>query len=109
MNAIDKVIHHLFTTRWSDDLCNAPIENMRKQLHKNLQNQIDGFWSGHTAYNIMVDGGFLIDSKRKYIEETKYFGKKYESKVFKTSIRCAFGEKTKVGTIKLPKISKSNA
>ena len=32
--------------------------------------------------------------------------KKYESKVFKTSIRCAFGEKTKVGTIK---ISKSNA
>jgi hypothetical protein len=70
MNTIDKVIHHLFTTRWSGDLCNAPIEDMRKQLHKNLQNQIDGFWSGHTAYNIMVDGGFLIDSKRKYIEET---------------------------------------
>ncbi len=68
MSDIDKIIHNLFSTRWSGDLSNSPIEDMRKQLHKNLQNQIDGYWSGHTAYNIMVDGGFLIDSKRVYVD-----------------------------------------
>ena len=77
MSDIDKIIHALFSNRWTGDLNNSPIEFMRKQLHKNLQNQIDGFWSGHTAYHIMIDGGFLIDSKRIYIEETsKAKGKK---------------------------------
>ena len=46
----------------------------------------------------------LIDDEdksrhEKYIEETKFFGKKYGPKVYKTSIKGAFdGEKTKVGT-----------
>ncbi len=70
MGTINKIIHELFSTRWSGDLSNSPIEDMRKQLHKNLQNQVDGFWSGHTAYHLMVDGGFLIDSKRKRIKDT---------------------------------------
>lgn len=64
MSDTDKIIHKLFSTRWSGDLSGASIEKMRAQLHKNLQNQVDGFWSGHTAYHIMVDGGFIIDSKR---------------------------------------------
>jgi len=65
MSDIDEIIHKLFSTRWSGDLSKSPIEAMRKQLHKNLKNQVDGYWSGHSAYGIMVDGGFLIDSKRK--------------------------------------------
>ena len=77
MSDTNKVIRLLFSTRWSNNLSDAPIKDMRKQLHKNLQNQIDGYWSGHTAYGIMVDGGFLVDSKRKYSEETnKCEGKK---------------------------------
>lgn len=68
MSDIDKIIHKLFSSRWSGDLNSSPIGDMRKQLHKNLKNQVDGYWSGHTAYYIMVDGGFLIDSKRKRIE-----------------------------------------
>lgn len=68
MNHIDTIIKGLFSSRWSGDLSSAPIEEMRKQLHKNLQNQVDGYWSGHTAYSIMVDGGFLIDSKREPID-----------------------------------------
>lgn len=77
MSDIDKIIFDLFTARWTDDLNKSPISDMRKQLHKNLQNQIDGFWSGHTAYHIMVDGGFLIDSKRVYDEDSnKCKGKK---------------------------------
>ena len=70
MSDIDKIIHKLFSTRWSGDLNKSPIEDMRKQLHKNLQNQMDGFWTGHTAYHIMVDGGFLVDAKRIRIKDT---------------------------------------
>ena len=60
----------MFSNRWSGDLNKAPIEDMQKQLYKNLQDQINGYWSGRTAYGIMVDGGFLIDSKRKRIKDT---------------------------------------
>ena len=78
----------------------------QKKLMDKAKNMSKGI-SGSRG-NVLVDDE---DKSRfeKFIEETKYFGKKYESKVFKTSIRRAFGEKTKVGTIKLPKISKSNA
>ena len=67
MSDIDKVIFELFSTRWRGDLSAAPISEMRAQLRKNIQNQIDGYWSGSTAYRIMVDGGFIVDSKRKII------------------------------------------
>jgi len=69
------IIHNLFSTRWSGDLSNSPIGDMRKQLYKNLKNQVDGYWSGHTAYHLMVDGGFLIDSKRVRIEGGMCAGK----------------------------------
>ena len=80
MNDIDKIIYKLFSTRWTDDLNNLPIEDMRNQLYKNLKNQVDGFWSGHTAYHIMVDGGFIIDSKRIYLKDSnRAKGKKLTS------------------------------
>ena len=63
MGDIDKIIHKLFSARWTKNLSEAPIKDMREQLHKNLQNQVDGYWSGHTAYHIMDDGGFLIDEE----------------------------------------------
>jgi hypothetical protein len=77
---IDKVIHDLFSSRWTDNLAKAPIEDMKKQLHKTLIDQVNGYWSGHTAYHIAVDGGFLVDSKRVFDEGTcKAKGKKLTS------------------------------
>lgn len=32
-------------------------------LIKCLKAQAQGFWSGHTIYHIMVDGGLLVDAK----------------------------------------------
>jgi hypothetical protein len=64
MDIIDKIIYELFSTRWSGNLRERTINNMRKQLFKTLRDQCNGYWSGHTAYYIAVDGGFLIDSKR---------------------------------------------
>ena len=63
MSDTDKIIYDLFSSRWTDNIAKAGIDKMRAQLYKNLTNQIDGYWSGHTAYHIMVDGGFLIDDK----------------------------------------------
>ena len=66
----DKIIKKLFSERWTANLAKAPVKEMRKQLRKNLQDQLNGFWSGNSAYSIMVDGGFLIDSRRVYIGTT---------------------------------------
>lgn len=61
---MNHLIRELYSPRWSGDLANSSVVEMRKQLQKTLQNQMDGYWSGHTAYNIAVDGGFLIDGKK---------------------------------------------
>jgi hypothetical protein len=65
MSEIDQIIFDMFNERWveKNPFITKDINSMKKQLHKNLSNQIDGYWSGHTAYHLMVDGGFLIDSK----------------------------------------------
>lgn len=70
MSDINKIIHKLYSTRWSGDLSSSTIGDMRKQLKETLNAQIQGYWSGHTAYHIAVDGGFIIDSKRMDTENT---------------------------------------
>lgn len=74
LGGIDKVIFTLFSNRWSDDVAKAGIERMRKQLHKNLTDQVNGYWSGHTAYHLMVDGGFLKDAKSGIKKELTMLG-----------------------------------
>lgn len=66
----DFIIHGLFSSRWSGNLSSAPIEDMRQQLAKTLRDQMAGYWSGHAAYHLAVDGGFLIDSKREPIGDS---------------------------------------
>ncbi len=66
----DEIIKSLFSSRWSGRLAQAPVSDMRKQLHKTLTDQANGYWSGNTAYHIAVDGGFLVDSKRERIDGT---------------------------------------
>lgn len=50
---------------------------MRKQLYKNLKDQLNGYWSGHSAYSIMVHGGFLINSKRGTKKQLTSLGEKF--------------------------------
>lgn len=61
---IDKLISYTFHMYWNGSYTLSSIDNMKKQLHKNLTDQLNGYWSGRTAYAIMTKGGFLIDSKR---------------------------------------------
>lgn len=65
MKEVDKIIFDLFSERWVGESVTKNIDSMKKQLFKNLNDQVNGYWSGHTAYDIMVDGGFLVDAKHK--------------------------------------------
>ena len=60
MNQIDELIADLFKS-WTGP-ARESLEEAKKQLHKNLSDQINGYWSGSTAYWIMTHGGFLIDA-----------------------------------------------
>ena len=73
----DNVISKLFKSRWSDDIALAPIEKQRKQLYKTLFDQVRGYWSGHTAYQLAVDGGFLIDGKSNTLKQLTSCGEEF--------------------------------
>lgn len=59
----DEVIYKLFSTYWVGTQQDN-LELAKKQLYKNLTDQVNGYWSGSTAYYIMTTGGFLIDGKK---------------------------------------------
>ncbi|MDE1351833.1 hypothetical protein L9W80_16935 [Vibrio aestuarianus] len=61
---IDQVIHELFSTHWIGSLSYGPIKGQRSQLYKNLKDQLKGCWTGHTAYWMLVNGGFIVDGPR---------------------------------------------
>ena len=63
MSNIDKIILKLFTERWVGESVLKDIGTMRAELYKNMKDQMNGYWSGHTAYHIMIDGGFIVDDK----------------------------------------------
>lgn len=62
-NTVDEIILELFQQRWTGDSVTSSLWNMKKQLYKNIRNQVDGYWTGHTAYHILVDGGFIVEGK----------------------------------------------
>jgi len=62
---LDDYIVKAFINRWSGNEVRSSLDKMKEQLHKNLTDQINGYWSGHTAYGIMIDYGFLIDAKHE--------------------------------------------
>lgn len=60
---LDSHIRELFKDRWCGEHVLSSLDNMKKQLIKTLTDQINGYWSGSTAYHLAVEGGFLIDAK----------------------------------------------
>ena len=61
MSDIDKIIDRLFNAKqWGIE---DTIEAKREKLNENLTYQVNGWWSGSTAYWIMTYGGFLVDGK----------------------------------------------
>jgi hypothetical protein len=75
MNVVtDEYIEHLFAGCNFGETINESIEEKRNLIAKTLRNQVDGFWSGHTAYGIVTTGGFLVDAKRGKVKRLTALG-----------------------------------
>ena len=59
----DEYVNELFEGTNFGKPINESVDKKREQLAKTLRDQVAGYWSGHTAYNIAVHGGLLIDAK----------------------------------------------
>ncbi len=85
MSQIDQVIHELFSNNWTPDLRSASIGKMRAQLYKNLKDQLAGYWTGHTAYWILIEGGFIVDGPRGTAKQLTRFGSMFKEEMEKSS------------------------
>ncbi len=63
MKITDEYISKLFEGTNFGVATNNSAALQREQLIKCLKDQLNGYWTGHTAYHILVHGGFLIDGK----------------------------------------------
>ncbi|WP_051560584.1 hypothetical protein [Marinobacterium jannaschii] len=84
MNITDDFINSLFEGTNFGEAINNSVTKKRNLIAKTLRNQLDGFWSGHTAYSIVVTGGLLLDTKSGQPKHLTAIGeafmKEYESK-----------------------------
>ncbi|AUR87419.1 hypothetical protein NVP1101O_008 [Vibrio phage 1.101.O._10N.261.45.C6] len=75
MRDTDKIIDKMFNAKsWGIP---DTIEAKRGQLHKNLTDQVNGYWSGSTAYWIMTQGGFLVDGKSSTMKKLTVLGEMF--------------------------------
>ncbi|MEF1187766.1 hypothetical protein QTO04_00470 [Vibrio parahaemolyticus] len=81
VSQIDQVIHELFSSRWVGSLSYGPIKSQRAQLYKNLKNQLDGYWTGHTAYWMLVEGGFIVDGPKGTAKQLTRFGSMFKEEM----------------------------
>ncbi|EJB8506392.1 hypothetical protein MW364_004641 [Vibrio parahaemolyticus] len=81
VSQIDQVIHELFSNNWTPDLRTASIDKMRAQLYKNLKDQLAGYWTGHTAYWILVEGGFIVDGPKGTAKQLTRFGSMFKEEM----------------------------
>lgn len=71
----DEYINALFEgARFGEAIDNC-VKAKRALIAKTLNNQLQGYWTGHTAYHIAVDGGFLHDAKRGAEKKLTALGK----------------------------------
>ena len=73
----DNFISELFKGTNFGSRINNSVEEQRKLIAKTLRNQIEGYWSGHTAYHIVVNGGFLKDAKSGEEKRLTHKGKRF--------------------------------
>ena len=80
MTLSDDYINDLFQGTNFGEKTNNSVQEKRKLITKTLRNQLDGYWSGHTAYNIVVNGGLLKDAKRDAKKELTAAGLTHQNR-----------------------------
>ncbi len=59
----DEYVNEIFGGSNFGEEINNCVNAKRKQLHKTLTALVKGKWSGHAAYHIVLEGGFIKDGK----------------------------------------------
>lgn len=70
----DEYVNELFEGTNFGEPTNNCVLKKREQIAKNLRDQLNGYWSGHTAYHILIDGKFLKDAKSNEKKEPTALG-----------------------------------
>ncbi|WP_444886735.1 hypothetical protein [Microbulbifer sp. JMSA008] len=73
----DEYIEELFDGTNFGKKINNSTQAKREIIAKCLNNQIEGFWSGHTIYHILIDGGFLIDARTSETKRLTALGRAF--------------------------------
>jgi len=88
----DEYINELFEGMNFGEVVNNSVDEKRKLIADTLRNQLDGFWSGRTAYKVVIDGGFLYDasthSQKKLTALGRLFMKDYPSESPFKCVQC---------------------
>ncbi|QFT55614.1 hypothetical protein [Microbulbifer sp. THAF38] len=73
----DEYIEELFEgTNFGERVNNSTLLK-RHHIAKHLKQQIEGFWSGHTMYHILIYGGFLMDAKTSETKRLTALGRAF--------------------------------
>lgn len=83
----DEYVNELFEGTNFGEVINNDVTEKRKQLHKTLTAVAKGSWSGHTAYHIVLDGGFIKDGKTGEPKELTALGNAFMSQFEDLSMR----------------------
>ena len=57
----DEYIEELFRGQHFGTEINSSISAKREFLKNEIRNQCKGYWSGSTSYDILINGGLIID------------------------------------------------
>jgi len=74
MQITDDYINKLFEGTDFGGVVDRSVDSKRQFIAKKLRHQLQGCWTGHTAYHLMVYGGFLIDSSRYHKKQLTLLG-----------------------------------
>ena len=70
----DLEINTLFSHTNFGDKINHCVNEKRKQIHKTLTDLSAGYWSGHTAYHLVLKAKLIVDGKTRTAKELTPLG-----------------------------------
>lgn len=74
MIVTDEFINELFINTNFGKPINDSIRKKKYLLGETLKHLTEGYWVGHTAFHIALDGGFIKDGKKSEPKELTAFG-----------------------------------
>jgi hypothetical protein len=74
MDVTDEYINKLFIGTNFGESINNSVDEKNRLIYKTLIDLKHGYWSGHTSYHIVLNGGFIHDGKKCEPKKLTAFG-----------------------------------